>query len=386
MASEQDYYTILGVDRRADPAALKSAYRNLAKQCHPDANPGDAAAEARFKQINEAYAVLSDPQKRAAYDRYGKAAFNGAGGPGAGGPGFADVSDLFNEVFGEAFGDLFGARGGGGARRNGPERGSDLRFDLELTLEEAFSGTERGIVVTSAQRCEPCTGTGAAPDSGVETCPTCQGAGQVRANQGLFRVVRACPTCQGAGSVIRNPCRSCGGLGRVPRDKRLSVKIPPGVDDGARMRLGGEGDAGLRGGPTGDLYIFLSIKAHPIFERDGADLYCRATVPMTTAALGGEIEIPTISGGRTKVEIPNGAQSGRRLRLKSEGMTSLQGRGRGDLYVELFVETPTNLTAKQRKLLEEFAAACGSEVHPQSHGFFDTVRRFFEGGGEPPGR
>lgn len=382
--SNRDFYEILGVDRSADAAALKSAYRKLAKQWHPDANPGSAEAEARFKEMNEAYAVLSDPEKRAQYDRFGRAAFQGGGGPGQGG--FSgDFSDLFNEVFADAFGDFFGGQRGP-SRRSGPERGSDLRYDLEITLEQAFSGAERQVVVPAAATCEPCSGIGATPGTSVETCATCGGVGQVRASQGLFRVVRPCPSCGGAGRTIKSPCKSCGGLGRLQRDKTLAVKIPAGVEDGTRIRLSGEGDSGGRGGPPGDLYIFLSVKPHAIFERDAQDLYCRATVPMATAALGGEVEIPTIDGRRAKVNIPEGAQTGRRLRLKGDGMPSLRSRDRGDLHVELFVETPSNLTAKQRKLLEEFASACGKEVHPQSHGFFDTVRRFFDQGPDGPMR
>lgn len=381
--TDRDYYDILGVTRTADPAAIKQAYRKLAMQHHPDQNPGDKAAEDRFKEINEAYAVLSDEQKRAAYDRYGKAAFQNGAGPGAGGAGgFGDFSDLFNEVFGDAFGDLFGARG---ARRGGPERGSDLRYDIEITLEEAYQGLEREITAPVTARCEPCNGAGAAPGTSPETCRTCQGAGQVRAAQGMFRVVRTCPTCAGRGVVIPSPCPVCTGRGVVQKDRTLAVKIPAGVEDGTRIRLSGEGDAGARGGPPGDLYLFLSVKPHQLFERDGADLYCRATVPMTTAALGGEVEIPTIEGARAKVSIPAGSQTGRRFRLKSKGMTSLRARDRGDLHVEILVETPVNLSPKQRKLLEEFALDCGDEAHPQSRGFFDTVKRIFEGH-EPPSR
>ncbi len=377
--SDRDYYEILGVPRTADPEALKSAYRRLAMQFHPDRNQGDKAAEDKFKEINEAYAILSDPQKRGAYDRYGKAAFQGGGGPGAGpggGAGFQDFSDIFNEVFGDAFGDLFGARGP--RRSGGPARGSDLRYDIEITLEQALKGQEREIVVPRAMSCEPCAGSGAAAGSQPEPCRTCQGSGQVRAAQGMFRVVRTCPACGGRGQTIATPCPSCGGRGQVTRDRTLSVKIPAGVEDGTRIRLSGEGDTGARGGPPGDLYLFLSVQPHALFERDGADLYCRATVPMTTAALGGEVEIPTIEGVRAKVAIPAGTQTGRRLRLKGKGMSSLRARDRGDLHVEIAVETPVNLTAKQRKLLEEFSQSCGEDSHPQSRGFFESVKRFFD--------
>jgi molecular chaperone DnaJ len=376
--SDRDYYDILGVPRSADADALKSAYRKLAMQYHPDRNQGDKAAEDKFKEANEAYAVLSDPQKRAAYDRYGKAAFQGGGpgaGPGAGG-GFQDFSDIFNEVFGDAFGDLFGARGP--RRSSGPARGSDLRYDIEITLEQALSGMEREIVVPRAMSCEPCGGSGAATGTQPETCRTCQGSGQVRAAQGMFRVVRTCPACGGRGQTISSPCPSCGGRGQVTRDRTLSVKIPPGVEDGTRIRLSGEGDTGARGGPSGDLYLFLSVKPHALFERDGSDLYCRATVPMTTAALGGEVDIPTLDGASAKVAIPAGTQTGRRLRLRGKGMTSLRARDRGDLHVEIAVETPVNLTSKQRKLLEEFAQSCSEESHPQSRGFFESVKRFFD--------
>jgi molecular chaperone DnaJ len=377
--SDRDYYEILGVPRTADAATLKSAYRKLAMQFHPDQNQGDPTAEEKFKEINEAYAILSDAQKRSAYDRFGKAAFQGGGGPGgpgAGQGGFTDFSDMFNEVFGDAFGDLFGARGP--RRSGGPERGSDLRYDIEITLEQALSGLDREIVAPRSMRCEPCSGTGAAPGTQPETCRTCQGSGQVRAAQGMFRVVRTCPACGGRGQTIPSPCPSCSGRGQVTRDRTLSVKIPAGVEDGTRIRLSGEGDSGVRGGPPGDLYLFLSVKPHSLFERDGPDLYCRATVPMTTAALGGEIEIPTLDTGRAKVAIPAGTQTGRRLRLKGKGMSSLRARDRGDLHVEIVVETPVNLSAKQRKLLEDFALSCGAESHPQSLGFFESVKRFFD--------
>lgn len=379
--SDRDYYDILGVPRSADAEALKSAYRKLAMKYHPDQNQGDKSAEDTFKQINEAYAVLSDPQKRAAYDRFGKAAFSG-GGPGAGGSaGFQDFSDIFNEVFGDAFGDLFGARGA--RRAGGAERGADLRYDIEITLEQALRGLEREITAPRAMRCDPCTGSGAQPGTQPEPCRTCQGSGQVRAAQGMFRVVRTCPMCAGRGQTIPHPCLSCNGQGQVTRDRTLSVKIPAGVEDGTRIRLSGEGDTGARGGPPGDLYLFLSVKPHPLFERDGPDLYCRATVPMTTAALGGEVDIPTIDGARSKVSIPAGTQTGRRLRLKDKGMTSLRARNRGDLHVEIVVETPVNLTAKQRKLLDEFAQSCGEDSHPQSRGFFESVKRFFDGAEGP---
>ncbi len=371
--SEQDYYEVLGVARNADAASLKNAYRKLAKQYHPDCEGG---CEQKFKELNEAYAVLADPERRAQYDRFGKAAFQNGHGGSAGG--FTDFSDLFNEIFGAEFGDIF-SRGRG--PRTGPERGADLRYDLEVSLEEAFTGMEREIAVPGAIKCTPCGGTGSEGGAPLETCRTCAGAGQVRASQGMFRIVRTCPTCHGRGQSIKNPCKSCQGRGQIQKERTLSVKIPAGIEDGTRIRLGGEGDQGLRGGPPGDLYLFLSVKPHNLFERDGPDLYCRAHVPMCTAALGGDVEIPTIDGECARVTIPEGAQTGRRFRLKGKGMSQLRGRERGDLNIEIVVETPVNLTARQRQLLEEFAAECGEDAHPQSQGFFNSVKRFFEAGG-----
>ncbi|MEJ0058246.1 MAG: molecular chaperone DnaJ [Terricaulis sp.] len=370
--SERDYYDVLGVTRDVDAAALKNAYRKRAKELHPDCEGGCE---------NEAYAVLADADRRAQYDRFGKAAFQG-GGPGAGGPGaagFGDFSDLFNEIFGAEFG-----RGRG--PRAGPERGADLRYDIEITLENAFRGMEREIIVPRATACEPCAGTGSEGKAPLETCRTCAGAGQVRASQGMFRVVRTCPTCHGRGQSIKNPCKSCGGRGLVQKGRTLAVKIPAGVEDGTRIRLAGEGDGGPRGGPPGDLYLFLSVKPHPLFEREGPDLHCRAPLPMCKAALGGEVEIPTIDGERAKITVPAGAQTGRRFRLKGKGMSQLRARDRGDLHVEIVVETPVNLTGKQRKLLEEFAKECGAEAHPQTQGFFDTVKRFFDSCADGPAR
>ncbi len=383
MSAGRDYYEILGVARDADAATIKSSFRKLAMKLHPDQNPGCKVSEDKFKEIGEAYAVLSDPEKRAAYDRYGKAAFQG--GPGGQGPfggaGAADFSDIFNEIFGGGFEDMF-ARGGG-RQRNGPARGADLRYDVEITLEHAFRGMEREIVVPRAQSCEPCSGSGSEGNAPLEQCRTCNGVGQVRASQGMFRVVRTCPACHGRGQSIKSPCKSCGGRGQVQKERTLSVKIPAGVEDGTRIRLSGEGDMGARGGPPGDLYLFLSVKPHSLFERDGPDLYCRAPTPMCKAALGGEIEVPTIDGDRAKVTIPAGAQTGRRFRIKGKGMSHLRGKDRGDLHVELLVETPVNLTAKQRKLLEEFAQDCGEEAHPQTQGFFDSVKKFFDGAEGP---
>ena len=385
MSAGRDYYEILGVPKNADAAAIKAAFRKLAMKLHPDQNPGCKVSEDKFKEIGEAYAVLSDPEKRAQYDRFGKAAFQGGGpGFGPGAAGFADFSDLFNEIFGGGFEEMF-ARSGQGAR-NGPQRGGDLRYDVEITLEQAFRGMEREIVVPRAQACEPCGGTGSEGKAPLEICATCGGAGQVRASQGMFRVVRTCPVCHGRGQSIKSPCRACGGRGLTQKERTLAVKIPNGVEDGTRIRLAGEGDAGARGGPPGDLYLFLSVKPHALFERDGPDLYCRAPAPMCKAALGGEMEVPTIDGESAKITIPAGAQTGRRFRVKGKGMTQLRTRERGDLHIELQVETPVNISPKQRKLLEEFARDCGDEAHPQSKGFFDTMKRFFETAGDTSSR
>jgi molecular chaperone DnaJ len=384
MSGRRDYYETLGVPRDADANTIKSAFRKLAMKLHPDQNPGCKVSEEKFKELGEAYAVLSDPEKRAQYDRFGKAAFqNGGAGPGFGG-GHADFADIFNEIFGGGFEEMFaGARRG---PRNGPERGADLRYDVEITLDQAFRGMEREIVVPRAQACEPCAGTGSEGKAPLEACATCGGAGQVRASQGMFRVVRTCPACHGRGQSIKTPCRSCGGRGMVQKERTLAVKIPVGVEDGTRIRLAGEGDSGARGGPPGDLYLFLSVKPHSLFEREGADLYCRAPAPMCKAALGGEMEVPTIDGERAKITLPAGTQTGRRFRIKGKGMTQLRARDRGDLHVEILVETPVHLSPKQRKLLEEFAKDCGEESHPQTKGFFDTVKRFFEASSDADAR
>ena len=373
----RDYYEILGVSRDADAAALKSAFRKAAMQHHPDRNPGCTESEGKFKELNEAYSVLSDPQKRAAYDRFGHAGVNGAGGGGFGaGP---DINDIFSSVFGDAFGDMFA----NGRRGTGPARGSDLRYDMEITLEQAFSGAEVEIRVPSSQTCEVCDGSGAKPGTQPTSCVTCAGVGRVRATQGFFSVERTCPRCGGTGKLIMDPCRSCHGQGQVRRERTLSVRIPAGVDDGARIRLAGEGDAGVRGGSRGDLYIFLSVRPHDLFERDGLDLLCTVPVPMCAAALGGEIEAPCLSeeggDGRVKVKVPEGAQTGRTVRLRGKGMPSLRGRERGDLVVELYIETPTNLTARQKQLLKELGDSCSDDQHPQHAGFFGKAKKFWEG-------
>ena len=374
----RDYYDILGVTRGADEGALKSAFRKLAMEHHPDRNGGCQEAAGRFKEINEAYSILSDPQKRAAYDRFGHAGVNGGHGAG-----FTDVHDIFNEVFGDVFGEMFGR---GQRRPSGPTRGGDLRYDLEISLEQAYAGADVEIKVPAALTCEDCSGSGCAPGSNPTACSSCGGAGRVRASQGFFTIERTCPRCGGAGRLVLDPCRTCHGQGQQRQERMLQVKIPPGVDDGARIRLTGEGDAGHRGGPRGDLYIFLSVKPHELFERDWLDLLCSAPVPMAVAALGGVIEVPCLLGGencdgncKIEVKVPEGAQTGRTVRLKGRGMPSLRSRDRGDLVVELFIETPAKLTARQKELLREFAGLCGEQQHPRTATFFGKARRFWDG-------
>ncbi|HEX6866269.1 MAG TPA: molecular chaperone DnaJ [Caulobacteraceae bacterium] len=379
----RDYYDILGVTRGCDEAALKAAFRKMAMEHHPDRNGGCQDAAGRFKEINEAYSVLSDPQKRAAYDRFGHAGVNGMNGGGAG-PGFGDIHDIFNEVFGDAFGDMFG--GGGRQRRpGGPTRGADLRYDLDISLEQAYAGAEVEITVPASITCEPCGGSGAKPGTSPTVCGTCGGAGRVRTSQGFFAIERACPRCGGSGRLVLDPCQECHGQGQVRRERVLQVRIPPGVDDGSRIRLAGEGDAGARGGPRGDLYIFVSVAPHDLFERDGLDLLCTVPVPMCAAALGGEIEAPCLMGGencdgqcRIPVKVPEGAQTGQTIRLKGRGMPSLRTRQRGDLVVELFVETPTKLTAKQKELMRELSGSCGDIQHPRHAGFTGKAKRFWD--------
>ncbi len=381
--AKRDYYEILGVSRTCTERELKVAFRKLAKQYHPDANPDDPDAEEKFKEINEAYEVLRDPQKRAAYDRYGHAAFgNGAGGPGGGpggfgpgdfGPDFArTMSDIFEEMFGDFMGG--GGRGPGGRRSS---RGADLRTQLEISLEEAFSGKTVEITLTRAVACEACGGSGASAEARAQTCPTCGGVGAVRATSGFFTVERTCPTCHGEGSLLSDPCGQCGGAGRVEKEQTLQVKIPAGVEDGTRIRLSGEGEAGLRGGPAGDLYIFLHIRPHEFFQRDGADLFCRVPISMVTAALGGEIEVPTIEGKKARLSVPEGTQTGRQFRLKGLGMPVVNSDRRGDMYVQVTVETPVNLTARQKELLREFAGEAKNNS-PESAGFFARAKKFWE--------
>jgi len=372
-----DCYETLGVQRGANADEIKKAYRKLAMQFHPDRNPGDTTAEQKFKDVNHAYDILKDEQKRAAYDRFGHAAFeNGGGGaPGAGAGFGAGFGANFSDIFDEMFGDMMGRRGG-----QAQQRGSDLRYNLEITLEDAFKGSQATIRVPTWGACEPCNGSGAANGSAPVTCPTCGGAGRVRAQQGFFTIERTCASCGGAGRVIKDPCRNCGGSGRVRREKTLQVNIPSGVEDGTRIRLSGEGEMGLRGAPPGDLYVFLSVKPHRFFQRDGADLHCRIPIPMPTAALGGSIEAPTIEGSRSRVAIPPGTQSGQQFRLRGKGMTVLRSAGRGDLYIEVSVETPVNLSKRQKELLQEFdkLGAKSTGTHPQSEGFFAKVKELWE--------
>ncbi len=377
--AKRDYYDLLGVGKGASEADIKKAYRKKAMDLHPDRNQANPNAEAQFKEVNEAYDVLKDTQKKAAYDRFGHAAFeNGGGGgfrPGAGGN--PDFASAFSDVFDDLFGDFMG--GQTRARGQRAARGSDLRYNLSMSLEEAYRGKQAAITVPASAACEVCNGTGAEGGAEPVSCPTCSGQGKVRAQQGFFTVERTCPTCSGRGQIIKNPCRSCAGAGRVRKDRALNVNIPAGVETGTRIRLAGEGEAGLRGGPAGDLYIFIDVAAHPIFERDSQNLFCRIPVSMATAALGGEIEAPTLDGGRTRVKVPSGVQSGKQLRLRGKGMPPLRGGGTGgDLYIELAVETPVNLTARQRELLEEFEHL-GKDNNPESQDFFSRVKGFWEG-------
>lgn len=375
--SKRDYYDVLGVERAAGGPELKKAYRKLAMQHHPDRNPDDAGAEQKFKDINEAYDVLSDAEKRAAYDQFGHAAFDGAGQGGARAGGF-DFSSTFADVFDDLFGD-FSGQGGGGRRGSARSRGADLRFNLEISLDDAYAGKKAQIRVPTAVTCDSCKGSGAEGNSAPSACPACAGRGRVRAQQGFFTIERTCPTCQGAGRIIENPCHTCEGAGRVRREKTLSVNIPRGVEDGTRIRLAGEGEAGARGGTPGDLYIFLSLAPHRIFQRDGTHIYCRVPIPMTTATLGGNIEVPTVDGGRARVTIPGGTQNGKQFRLNGKGMPQLRGSTRGDMYIEAIVETPVNLSKRQKDLLKEFTSEGGGrQTSPQSEGFFTKVKELWE--------
>jgi molecular chaperone DnaJ len=371
MSLDIDYYELLEIERTADDKTIKSSYRKIAMECHPDRNPGCEKSEAKFKAISQAYDVLKDPQKRAAYDQYGKAAFeNGGFGNSGGGQsqGFGDFADIFESFFG----------GGGGGRQRGPARGADLRYDLEISLEDAFHGKAATITIDVADVCGDCSGTGAQSGSGSRTCNLCAGHGKVRAQQGFFVVERTCPTCQGRGEVIENPCRKCCGEGRVDERKTISIDIPAGVDEGTRIRVAGKGEAGPRGASAGDLYIFIHLSRHKIFERDGTTLFCRAPISFTKAALGGEIEIPSLDGQKHVILVPEGIQPGKQLRQRGAGMPVLQGRGRGDMVIQIDVETPTKLTARQKEILREFCETETGEESPQSKGFFDKVKNIWD--------
>ena len=374
MVAKRDFYEVLGVTRDADEKVLKATFRKLAMQFHPDRNPGDQTAEIKFKEVSAAYECLRDPQKRAAYDRFGHAAFENGGGPGFPNDFAASMSNIFDDIFG----DIMGRRQGGN-RSGGRERGSDLRYNMEVSLEEAYQGRTADIEVPTKVVCKSCSGSGAKRGSSPKVCPSCDGHGRVRAASGYFSIERTCPTCQGRGEVISDPCLECTGAGRVTEERKLSVNIPAGIEDGTRIRLGGEGEAGVRGGPPGDLYIFLSIRPHEFFQRDGADIFCRVPISLSTAALGGEFNVPQIDGGKTRVKVPEGSQTGKQFRLKGKGMPVLRTSKVGDMYIQIVVETPSNLTRRQRELLEEFEKASSAETHPESTGFFSRVRDFFGG-------
>ncbi len=369
--AKTDFYEILGVSRTCSEAEMKTAFRKAAMQCHPDRNPGNAEAEHKFKELNEAYQILSDGQKRAAYDRFGHAAFEQGGGA-ADGFG-SSMADIFDDLFG----DMMGRRGGA-SRQGGPGRGSDLRYNMEITLEDAFRGKTASLKLPTSVACEPCHGSGARPGAKPKVCSMCGGQGRVRAQQGFFAIERTCPQCQGRGDVIDNPCPNCAGSGRVTRERALSVNIPAGVEDGTRIRLAGEGEAGTRGGPSGDLYIFVSTKPHPFFQRDGADLFCRVPISMVQAAIGADIPVRTVDGGEVKVKIAEGTQSGKQVKVRGKGMPVLRSRDIGDLYIQATVETPQNLTRRQRELLAEFDAESSHKTHPEAAGFFAKMKDFFE--------
>jgi molecular chaperone DnaJ len=372
--AKQDFYELLGLTKTASADEIKKAYRKLAMQYHPDRNPGDAEAEAKFKDISEAYDVLKDEQKRSAYDRFGHQAFEG--GMGGGRPGGFDFNfgTGFADIFDEMFGEFMGTRRGGST--NG--RGADLRYNLEISLEEAFKGSQATVRVPTSVVCEACSGSGAEAGTQPVNCPTCNGIGKVRAQQGFFTIERTCPACHGAGRVIKDPCKACSGAGRVRKEKTLQVNIPAGVDDGTRIRLAGEGEAGLRGATPGDLYIFLAVAPHRFFQRDGANIHCRVPIPMTTAALGGTVDVPAIDGSRAKITVPPGTQSGHQFRLRAKGMSVLNSKQRGDMYIQAVVETPMNLNKKQQELLREFDKAGKEGTHPESEGFFAKVRELWE--------
>ena len=374
--SKRDYYELLGLSKGASADEIKKAYRAKAKELHPDRNADNPNAETQFKEVNEAYDVLKDADKKAAYDRFGHAAFEGGMGGGGRPGGQGDFTSAFSDVFDDLFGDFMGGgrRSGG---RNRATRGSDLRYNLRVSLEEAYKGLQKSIKVPTSVQCGSCNGTGAESGSEPTTCPTCSGMGKVRATQGFFTVERTCPTCSGLGQMIKNPCRSCSGAGRVEKDRSLSVNVPAGVETGTRIRLSGEGEAGMRGGPAGDLYIFIEVEEHKIFNRDGLNLFCRVPVSMSSAALGGDIEVPTIDGGRSRVKIPQGSQSGRQMRLRGKGMPAIKSSHSGDMFIELAVETPVNLTSRQKELLREFEKL-SEDNNPESTTFFSSVKSFWD--------
>jgi molecular chaperone DnaJ len=374
--AKRDYYEVLGVPRDADPNTLKSAYRKLALQYHPDRNPDDPAAEEKFKEASEAYAILSDPEKRRNYDSFGFAGVGTGGGPGA--PGF-DFGDLggFGDIFNDLFGDIFGGRPGGGRGRGRGQRGADLRYNLEVELTDVRSGIEAQVEIPKTRACATCSGSGARAGTRPETCARCRGAGQVVLQQGFFRISRPCEECGGAGEIVRERCADCRGSGRTQSIQRVKVKVPPGVDDGVRLRLSGEGEAGIAGGPPGDLYVVIGVKPHPLFERDGGDLHCKVPITFAQAALGAEIEVPTLDG-KVKLRIPEGTQSGKVLRMRGKGLPSLRSSALGDQHVHVFVEVPAKLSKRQRELLEQFAAEGGEDVLPERQGFLDKLRDLFE--------
>ncbi len=379
--AKRDYYEVLGVARGATEQELKNAFRKLAKEHHPDRNPDDKGAEQKFKELNEAYEALKDPQKRAAYDQFGHAAFEGGRGPGGAGGFGPDFASSMSDIFDDLFGEFMGGRRGAPRGRGGRERGSDIRYNMEISLAEAYSGKQATIRVPTTVSCETCHGSGAKVGTRPLQCPTCQGQGKVRASQGFFTIERICPACQGRGEIIEDPCPTCQGAGRTTKERTLQVSIPAGVEDGTRIRLAGEGEAGERGGPTGDLYIFLSIKPHELFQRDGADVFCRVPIAMTTAALGGSIDVPLLDNNRVAVTVPAGTETGKQFRIKGKGMPVLRSNVKGDMYIQVEVETPKSLTKRQRELLQEFEKESHKETSPASSGFFSRMREFFEGKG-----
>jgi molecular chaperone DnaJ len=376
--AKRDYYEVLGVNRDADAEDIRKSYRKLAVKYHPDKNPGDHTAEEKFKELGEAYEVLSEPQKRAAYDQYGHAAFDARqrASRGGGAGGFHDPFDIFREVFGAGGGSIFESFFGGGGERSGPQRGDDLRYDLPITLEEAAAGCEKEISVSKLDRCETCGGSGGEKGSGVKTCQICGGRGQVMMSRGIFSIAQTCPQCRGQGRILEKPCKSCQGDGRQERTSKIKLKIPPGVDDGTRLRSSANGEAGFRGGPQGDLYVILHVQAHEIFQRDGDDLHCEVPVSFIQAALGAEIEVPTLEG-KSVVKIPAGTQSGAVFRVKGRGIKNLQGYGLGDLHARIQVEVPTLLTHEQKAKLQEFAALCDGQEAPMTKSFFEKAKKFF---------